>query len=317
MTSDVALRDGSTVHVRSAELSDVEPLAAFLDALSPQARWFRFLAAVDAGAAARVLLERGVGLLATTGPAGAIVAHACYVPEATGRAELAFEVADAWQGHGRATLLLAQLAEVAEAAGIATLTATIHPANHRMLHVFRDSGFAIEVSSEPGELHIRMPSGLGREARERFEERDAIAAVAAVRHVLEPASIAVVGASGRHDSVGGAVLRNILSAGFTGPVYAVNRHVGRVAGFARVRVACRRAGARRAGGDRGRRRCRARRGARLRDCATARRPACERSSFCRPASARPDARGVLARRRCLASAAMAACGWSAPTASAC
>ena len=231
MISDVALCDGSTVHVRSAELSDVEPLSAFLDALSPQARWFRFLAAVDAGAAARVLLERGVGLLATTGPAGAIVAHACYVPAAPGRAELAFEVAEAWQGHGIATLLLAQLAELAEAAGIATLTAVVHPSNHRMLQVFRDSGFAIEVSSEPGELHIRMPSELGREAREQFEERDGIAAVAAVRHVLEPASIAVVGASRRHDSVGGAVLRNLLAAGFTGPVYPVNRHAGRVAGL--------------------------------------------------------------------------------------
>jgi hypothetical protein len=31
--------------------------------------------------APRMLVERGVGLLATTGPHGAIVAHACYVPD--------------------------------------------------------------------------------------------------------------------------------------------------------------------------------------------------------------------------------------------
>ncbi|MGH2941630.1 MAG: GNAT family N-acetyltransferase [Solirubrobacteraceae bacterium] len=232
IVSDIALRDGSTVHVRAVGPSDVEPLAAFLDGLSAQARWFRFLGGgVDAGRAARALVESGVGLLATAGPGGAIVAHACYVPEAADRAEVAFAVGDAWQGRGIATLLLGQLAELADAAGYATLTATVHPTNHRMLQVFRDSGFAIEVSSEPGELHVRMPSRLGPGAHERFEERDRVGAVAAVRHVLEPASVAVVGASRRRDRVGGAVLRNLLEAGFSGPVYAVNHHARRVAGL--------------------------------------------------------------------------------------
>ncbi len=59
MTTDVALRDGGTVHVRCTVAADVEPLAAFLDALAPEARWFRFLGAVNAGASARMLVERG------------------------------------------------------------------------------------------------------------------------------------------------------------------------------------------------------------------------------------------------------------------
>ncbi|MFP5362990.1 MAG: GNAT family N-acetyltransferase [Thermoleophilia bacterium] len=232
MTADVALRDGSTVHVRSAGPDDVEALAEFLDGLSSQARWFRFLGGgVDADRAARGLIERGVGLLATAGPQGAIVAHACYVVEGRAQAEVAFAVGDEWQGLGIGTLLLAQLAEIADAAGIATLTAMVHPTNRRMLDVFRDSGFPIEVTSEPGELHVRLPAQLGPGARERFEERDRTAAVAAVRHVLEPASIAVVGASSRTASVGGAVLRNVLDAGFTGPVYVVNRRARRVAGL--------------------------------------------------------------------------------------
>jgi acyl-CoA synthetase (NDP forming)/GNAT superfamily N-acetyltransferase len=230
MITDVALRDGSTVHVRSARRSDLEALAAFLDGLSSQSRWFRFLSGgVDAARAARTLIEHGVGLLATSGPDGAIVAHACYVPDAPGSAEIAFAVGDDWQGHGIATLLLGQLAALADAAGIATLMAIVHPANHRMLQVFRDSGFPISVSSEPDELYVRMPSRLGPGARERFEERDRVAAVAAVRRVLQPASIAVVGASSRHRSIGGAVLRNLLQAGFPGPVYAVSRHAKRIA----------------------------------------------------------------------------------------
>ena len=232
MIADVALRDGSTVHVRSSGPGDAEPLAAFLDSLSAEARWLRFLGGgVDSARAAQTLVDRGVGLLATAGPEGSIVAHACYVPDAPASAEVAFAIADDWQGHGIGTLLLVQLAELADAAAIATLTATVHPTNHRMLHVFRDSGFPIEVSSEPGELHVRLPSRLGPGARERFEERDRVAAVAAVRHVLEPTSVAVVGASARTGSVGGAVLRNIVEAGFTGAVHPVNVHGGRIAGL--------------------------------------------------------------------------------------
>jgi acyl-CoA synthetase (NDP forming)/GNAT superfamily N-acetyltransferase len=231
LIADVALRDGSTLHVRSARTTDADALASFLDSLSPQARWLRFLGGgVDADRIARMLLDNGVGLLAVAGPEGAIVAHACYVPDAPGSAEVAFAVADELQGHGIATLMLVQLAELADAAGITTLTATVHPTNHRMLRVFRDSGFPTEVTSEPGELHVRMPARLGPGARERFHEREAEAAVAAVRHVFEPASVAVVGASGRAGSVAGAVLQNLLRGGFAGRVYAVNRHGRRVAG---------------------------------------------------------------------------------------
>lgn len=43
--------------------------------------------------------------------------------------------------------------------------------------------------------------------------------------LFAPRAIAVFGASDRADSVGGWVLRNILAAGFGGPVFAVNpRH---------------------------------------------------------------------------------------------
>ena len=210
--------------------ADAEALTRFLEALSPQASWFRFLGGVDAGRAARRLVEHGIGLLATAGAQGEIVAHACCVPDAPGQAEVAFAVAEAWEGRGIATLLLVELAELADAAGIATLTAVVHPGNHRMLNVFRDSGFPLELTSEPGELHVRMPARLGPDVVERFEARDRVAAVAAVRHVLEPASIAVVGASRDPGSVGGAVLRNLLAAPFAGATYPINLHAAEVAG---------------------------------------------------------------------------------------
>jgi succinyl-CoA synthetase alpha subunit/GNAT superfamily N-acetyltransferase len=228
--SDVVLRDGSTVHLRPTRPDDADAVADFLRALSDQARWFRFLSAgVDPARAASELVARGTGLLAI-GPDDEIVAHASFVPETADRAELAFAVADSWQGRGIATLLLAHLAQLAEAAGMVTLEAWVHPANHRMLQVLRDSGFPVEVRAEPDALRIELPAQLGPAAREHFEERDRIGAVAAVRHVLAPESIAVIGASRRRASIGGTVVRNLVAAGFTGPVYPVNPHAKSLAG---------------------------------------------------------------------------------------
>ena len=151
--SDVVLRDGSTVHLRTTGPGDVDGVAAFLRGLSPEAWWFRFLGSgPQADHAARALVERGTGLVAVAGPEETVVAHACFVPETRNRAELAVAVADGWQGQGIATLLLAHLAQLAQASGIATFVAWVHPANDRMLRVFRDSGFPIKVRSEPGVL---------------------------------------------------------------------------------------------------------------------------------------------------------------------
>jgi acyl-CoA synthetase (NDP forming)/GNAT superfamily N-acetyltransferase len=228
--TDVALRDGSTVHVRRAGPADGDGLVAFMRGLSAEARWFRFLGAgVDPERAARELLRRGTGLVATAGPQDAIVAHAILVRETAERAELALAVADDWQGKGIATILLAHLAQLAEAAGVVALTAIVHPTNHRMLRVLRDSGFTMEVHAEPDALVVELPAQLGPAARERFEKRDRVAAVAAVRHVLAPASIAVIGASRRADTIGGAVVRNLVAEGFAGPVYAINPHARTVA----------------------------------------------------------------------------------------
>jgi acetyl coenzyme A synthetase (ADP forming)-like protein len=230
--TDVVLRDGSTIHLRPADDDDVNGLATFLDGLSADARWFRFLGGgSNAGRAARGLIDHGVGLVATAGVDGHVVAHACFVPEPSGaRAELAFAVADAWQAHGIATIMLAHLAQLAEAAGVATLTAFVHPDNHRMLGVLRDSGFVVDVRSEPGLLEVELPAQLSATARASFEERDRTAAVAAVRHVLAPASIAVIGASRRRASVGGTVMRNLVAAGFAGPVYPINPRAQTIAG---------------------------------------------------------------------------------------
>lgn len=232
---DVALRDGSTVRVRPVCPEDAGALRDFLSGMSADARWLRFFTlGVDLDRAARWAAEPGAGagfgLVATSGSPARIVGHAAYARESEGRAEIAFEVADDWQGRGIATILLGHLASAAEREGILTFRATVHPSNHRMVRVFRDSGFAVEVMSRPGELSIELPASLDEEALARFEDRSRIAAVAAVSHVLRPDSVAVIGASRRSGSVGNAVLRNLTEAGYSGALHVVHPRASSVAG---------------------------------------------------------------------------------------
>ena len=224
LEADVVLRDGSTAHVRPARADDEPALLRFLDGLGPESRWFRFFSgAPNLGAAAHVAAAGdtggGFGLLAVLG--GEIVAHACFQRTGEEEAEVAFAVADALQGHGLATTLLAHLAQAADARGITTLTAEVLPSNHRMLRVLRDSGFPLTIRSDPGVLVLQCPARLDEDARRRFAQRDDLAAVAAVSHVLRPASVAVVGASRRPGTVGRQVVENLRDR-YHGRLYAVN-----------------------------------------------------------------------------------------------
>jgi acetyl coenzyme A synthetase (ADP forming)-like protein len=225
---DVALRDGSTLHVRPVRPEDLAALRAFLAGLSPtdrRLRWFTGAANLDAAArwAAAADGREHDGLVVTTGGGGAIIGHAAWARLDPSRAEVAFEVAPAAQGHGLATILLAHLAFSAAAQGIATFVANVLPENGRMLDVFRDSGLPIHVRSDPGVVHVELSTAFTEEARERIAERERVAAVAAMDAVLRPRSVAVVGASPDSGSIGGAVFANLVRSGYAGALHAVNR----------------------------------------------------------------------------------------------
>ena len=232
--SDIALRDGSTVHVRAAHPEDVDRIESFLGALSDEARSFRFFsAATDLGQMARLFTEPcgGTSLLAVTSDDGQVVGHGQYFPDGTGGAEIAFAVANHWQGRGIATLLLAQLAEAAAAEGVRQFTAVVMTGNRKMIGTFRDSGFPVEVCTRPGELQVTFPTTLSEDGRRRFEERERTAAVAAVECVLRPRSVAIVGASQRPGSIGAAVMANLVGGGFNGPIFPINPHASTIEGL--------------------------------------------------------------------------------------
>jgi acetyl coenzyme A synthetase (ADP forming)-like protein len=233
--ADVVLRDGTTVRVRGACPDDAAELGQLFKRLSPDTRYFRFFSgAVDTTLvvhwAADVDHVRKDGLVAVTGTPERIVGHAGWEREheRPERAEVALVLDDQFQGRGLGTILLGELAEGARACGVEVFTAEVLPSNYRMIQVFRDSGFDVRVRSVPGLLLVEFPTMLTPDALRRFEEREAQAASAAMRRVLAPRSVAVIGASRKRGTVGGELFHNLLAGGFTGPVYPVNPNAAAV-----------------------------------------------------------------------------------------
>jgi GNAT superfamily N-acetyltransferase len=160
--ADVALRDGSTVHIRPVRIEDRSAIDVFLHRLSPQSIGFRFFGQIDLHWvlewAMQVDYVDRYAFVACNGPSGEIVAHGAYIRCSSDAAEVAFVVADEWQDHGIATILLAHLAAAAERQGISSFTAEVLPANHRMIDVFRDSGFPITQRTGDGVIEIELPT---------------------------------------------------------------------------------------------------------------------------------------------------------------
>ncbi|MGH2735189.1 MAG: GNAT family N-acetyltransferase [Actinomycetota bacterium] len=225
--ADVALRDGSTVQVRPVRPEDFDGVLDFLKGLSHESQYLRFFSSGVAleGAtrwATEIDYHDRFGLVATTGANGRIVGHAGWQRTEGDRAEVAFANADDFQGRGLGTILLAHLAQAAEGSGVYVFEAEVLPENHRMIEVFRQSGFQVKMRSEPGVIKVEFPTSISAGALERFESREQTAAVAAMRNFFNPRSVAIVGASRKPGSIGSAVFRNMLLQGFNGPVYPIN-----------------------------------------------------------------------------------------------
>jgi ribosomal protein S18 acetylase RimI-like enzyme len=68
------------------------------------------------------------------------------------------------QHNGLGTILLGQLTQAAEQAGVAVLSAEVLPENHRMLHVFRDSGFPLTIRTLPGVVLVELATSRSPDA---------------------------------------------------------------------------------------------------------------------------------------------------------
>jgi acetyl coenzyme A synthetase (ADP forming)-like protein len=231
---DVVLADGGTVHMRPLGPEDADRLLAFHAGLSDETVFLRFfsarptLSAEEVERLTQVDHHSRVALVAELGDR--LVGVARYDRESTtDSAEVAFVIDDEHQGRGIGTILLEHLAAAARERGITRFVAQTPAHNDLMLGVLRSAGFAEQTRVDHDVVHVELLIEPTDRARAAIEEREHRAESASVARLLTPRSVAVIGASRNPDTVGHHVLRNLLTGGYTGPVYASNPDAAHVA----------------------------------------------------------------------------------------
>ncbi|MGH3510352.1 MAG: GNAT family N-acetyltransferase [Nocardioidaceae bacterium] len=234
--ADVLLRDGQTAHVRPIVPADREGLVEFYAQVSAESKYLRFFAPMP------VLSDRDlthfvevdhhdrVALVLTL--AEHIVAVARFDRIAgTDEAEVAFLVQDAHQRRGIAQLLLEHLAQAGRERRVGRFLADVLPENHRMIQVFRDTGYEVAGGYEDGVLRMEFPIDPTDTAVGVMVAREHRAEAASIQRFFDAKSVAVVGASRRDHTIGHALVRNLLAGDYQGRVYAVNPAAEVVAGM--------------------------------------------------------------------------------------
>ena len=236
------LSDGSTVEIRPARPQDADDIRRMHQQMSPDNAYFRFFSfspQAPEREAQRLARPEGpdhAALLARLD--GTLIGVASYEPtQRPGVAEIAFAVSDEMHGRGVATLLLEHLVSLARQRRLTAFAAETLPENLAMQRVFADAGLPVERQFANGVIELTMPLP-GHDGGRLDHYLDAVAGrastadVASLRHLLQPASVAVIGASRRRGSIGREILHNIVAAGFAGPVYPVNPHGRSMEGLA-------------------------------------------------------------------------------------
>ncbi|NUR88708.1 MAG: GNAT family N-acetyltransferase, partial [Nonomuraea sp.] len=232
--ADVVLADGGTAHVRPIRPADAERLLAFYARLSDESIYFRFfgprprLTDKEVAWFTNVDYVNRVALIATIG--SEMVAVIRYDRTGEGEAEVAFLVEDAHQGRGVASVLLEHLAATARENGIHRFIADVLPANMKMMGVLRQAGYTAESRFADGVVRMTLDLTPTENAAEVTTAREHRAEARSIGRLLSPGSVAVIGVSREPGGVGQTVLRNLLAADFTGPVYPVHREARAVAG---------------------------------------------------------------------------------------
>ncbi|MEY9964528.1 acyl-CoA synthetase (NDP forming)/RimJ/RimL family protein N-acetyltransferase [Streptacidiphilus sp. MAP12-16] len=234
--ADIVLRDGGTARIRPLTPDDAGRLVAFYTEVSDQSKYFRFFAPYprlsdrDVRRFTHHDQINRVGLAVLVRDEIIATVRFDRIDE-TGKpaesgtdAEVAFLVQDAHQGRGVASASLEHIAAVARERGIRRFIAEVLPENRRMGKVFTDAGYTQHRSFADGVMHFELDLEPTEQSLAVMRAREHRAEAHSMQRLLAPGSVAVIGAGREPLGVGRSVLRNLLAAGFTGRLQAVNRN---------------------------------------------------------------------------------------------
>lgn len=230
------VRTGRSTFIRPIRPDDADRLVDFVGRLSRATLAFRSLGPVVR--ARDEVIRRGAHVdylneLALVALAGDdIVGLVRYLRDAErpDHAEVTFTIRDDHQSEGFGRLLLEHIAAAARDRGIRVLEADLLTDNVRMINVFLGSGYRVETGPPGQILHFDIAIDPQAEAVARAERREHTAVRRSLRPLLEPRSVAVVGANRSPLTIGHEIVANLLRGGFPGSVFPVNPHADEIAG---------------------------------------------------------------------------------------
>jgi acyl-CoA synthetase (NDP forming)/RimJ/RimL family protein N-acetyltransferase len=237
--ADVVLRDGATAHLRPISPQDAESIQRFHQGQSPESIYLRYfapmprLSARDVHRFTHVDHVDRVAFVCTVGDH--IVGIARYDRIDADSAEVAFNVSDAHQGRGLGSVLLEHLTAAARENGIHRFTAEVLPHNRKMLTVFREAGYEVASHFDDGVIAVEFELAPTDRSLAVMEAREHRAEARSMERLLNPASVAIIGASRRPGTVGHRLLSDLVAGGFTGRLHVVHPEADAVLGLPAVR----------------------------------------------------------------------------------
>jgi acyl-CoA synthetase (NDP forming)/GNAT superfamily N-acetyltransferase len=238
--ADAVLRDGSTCHLRPIAATDAERLRAFHRSLSDETIYYRFFAPYpelterDLKRFTEVDHQSRVAIVAMLGDS--LIGVGRYDRTSESEAEVAFTVRDDYQGRGLGSVLLEHLAAAARERGIDRFVAEVLPGNRKMLGTFAAAGYKVAQELDEGVVRLAFDIEPISTVRAVARSREQRAEARSVERLFRPASVAVVGASRRKDSLGNQLLRSMREGGFTGRLFAIHPTADEVAGVPAYRT---------------------------------------------------------------------------------
>ncbi len=222
------LKDGSTVELRPIKASDRDALDEFHRRQSQESIYFRFfryrpeLSDKELDYFTQVDYEDRMAFVALLG--NQLVAVARYEKwNDRDAAEVAFFVDDDHHGKGLATLMLEYLAAAGRERGFTGFTATVLPENYRMLAVFRSAGFEVSTRFADGHIEVELGLEVTPETSSAIADRQRLATARSVARIVEPKSVAVIGASRQPGTVGHQLIENLQMAADANGLIAAER----------------------------------------------------------------------------------------------
>ncbi len=234
-SADVVLSDGSTTHVRPITPNDADAVRAFHERQSRESIYFRFFSPrprLSDKEVEHLTTVDGLDRMAFVAERDDVLLGLAQYDRVGNRpeAEVAFFTDDQYHGRGIATLMLEYLAAYAREVGISGFEAHVLPSNRRMVRVFKQAGFQASSEFADGVIEVTMGIEPTDGAATAMAERARAAERQAVVRLLEPRSVAVVGAGRDPGGIGHRTLHNLLRGPFRGPVYPVHPEAHSIAG---------------------------------------------------------------------------------------